>query len=276
VRSESWPAPAKLNLFLHIVGRRADGYHELQTLFQFLDHGDTLRFTVRSDGQIRRPARIEGIPESDDLTVRAAQALKAQTRCPLACDIHIEKRIPLGGGLGGASSDAATTLVALNRLWQLGLTDDALAGIGVTLGADVPVFVRGVAAWAEGIGEKLMPVAPPEPWYLVVTPPCAVNTRAMYNAPELPRSTPRVAWGDFLAGRTGNDFERVVRQRHAPVAAALDWASRFGRARLSGSGASVFVDFADPDAAGRARAALPAGWSAFVAKGLNRSPLLTA
>ena len=269
----AWPAPAKLNLFLHITGRRPDGYHELQTVFQFLDFGDRLSFEVLRDGAVRRANAVAGIGADDDLVVRAARLLQQRSGCSLGCSIRIDKHIPVGGGLGGGSSDAATTLVALNRLWQLDLSDEELAQLGLRLGADVPVFVRGFAAWAEGIGEKLSPVLPPEDWYLVVTPGCAVDTRAMYGAPDLPRATARVNWDDFAAGRTHNDFEPVVRKRYPPVAAALDWAGRHGRARLSGSGASVFVDFPGRDAAERARLDLPPSWRAFVARGLNHSPL---
>ena len=272
----SWPAPAKLNLFLHVTGRRADGYHLLQTVFQFLDYGDALHFAPRRDGELRRLTPLAGVPEADDLCIRAARALKDLTGCTLGCDIRIDKRIPLGGGLGGGSSDAATTLVALNRLWQLGLDDDTLAGIGARLGADVPVFVRGVAAWGEGIGDELTPVLPPEPWYLVVTPPCAVDTRAMYADPMLSRSTPRTHWAEFLVGATRNDFEPVARRRHPDVGQALDWAARYGRARLSGSGASVFVAFDQREAAEQVRTQVPTAWRAFVAKGLNRSPLRVA
>jgi 4-diphosphocytidyl-2-C-methyl-D-erythritol kinase len=269
----SWPAPAKLNLFLHVTGRRADGYHELQTVFQFLDYGDELHFAPRRDGLLQRVTQVPGVSEGEDLCLRAARALKALTGCPLGCDIRVDKRIPLGGGLGGGSSDAATTLVALNRLWDLRLSDDQLAEVGVGLGADVPVFVRGAAAWAEGIGEQLTPVLPPEDWYLVVTPPCAVDTREMYADPNLSRATPRVQWADFTAGKVRNDFEPVARRRHPEVARALEWAARHGRARLSGSGASVFVAFAAQDAAERIRAQVPAGWRSFVARGLNQSPL---
>ncbi|HUR42454.1 MAG TPA: 4-(cytidine 5'-diphospho)-2-C-methyl-D-erythritol kinase [Verrucomicrobiae bacterium] len=272
--NRTWPAPAKLNLFLHITGRRADGFHELQTVFQFLDFGDELRIEVASDGAVRRSADVVGVAETADLTLRAARALRGRTGCTLGCTITLDKRIPLGGGLGGGSSDAATVLVALNQLWRLHLPPDELASIGVTLGADVPVFVRGRAAWAEGIGEKLTPVEPPQQHYLVITPDCAVDTRAMYAAPDLPRATPRVSWDDFTTGRTRNDFEAPVRARHPAVAAALDWAGSYGRARLSGSGASVFVDFADDASAREAHATLPRGWRGFVARGLNRSPLL--
>ncbi|MGH8442565.1 MAG: 4-(cytidine 5'-diphospho)-2-C-methyl-D-erythritol kinase [Nevskiaceae bacterium] len=274
-RGPAWPAPAKLNLFLHVTGRRPDGFHELQTVFQFLDYGDELRFTPRRDGELHRLGKVEGVPAGTDLCLRAARALQQRTGCTQGCDIRIDKRIPLGGGLGGGSSDAATTLVALNRLWDLRLDEPALAGIGVGLGADVPVFIRGTAAWAEGIGEHLTPVSPPEAWYLVVTPPCTVDTREMYNDPYLSRATPRVHWADFMVGRTHNDFEAVARRRHPEVGQALDWAARYGRARLSGSGASVFVAFDTPDAAERIRTQVPAGWRSFVARGINQSPLKT-
>lgn len=269
----SWPAPAKLNLFLHVTGRRADGYHELQTVFQFLDYGDELHFAPRRDGLLQHATRVPGVAEVDDLCLKAARALKERTGCTLGCDIRVDKRIPLGGGLGGGSSDAATTLVALNRLWDLKLSEDQLAELGVGLGADVPVFVRGAAAWAEGIGDQLTPALPQEDWYLVVTPPCAVDTREMYADPYLSRATPRAHWADFMVGKTRNDFEPVARRRHPEVARTLDWAARYGRARLSGSGASVFVAFGARDAAERIRTQVPAGWRSFVARGLNQSPL---
>lgn len=272
----SWPAPAKLNLFLHVLGRRPDGYHNLQTVFQFLDHGDELFFEIRTDGQVRRSVALEGVAEADDLSVRAAQALKAKTGCALGCDIRVEKRIPLGGGLGGGSSDAATTLVALNYLWKLNLGDDELAGIGLTLGADVPVFVRGFAAWAEGVGEKLTPVTPPEPWYLVLTPPCAVSTREIFQAPELPRSAKPITPADFAAGRARNDCLETVRARYPLVGEALDWLSGFGAARLSGTGASVFAAFSQKNEALKIQALAPAAWRSFVARGHHRSPLRTA
>lgn len=269
----AWPAPAKLNLFLHVTGRRADGYHTLQTVFQFLEYGDQLRFAVRDDGALRRANAVPGVPADQDLCLRAAHALRQHAGCHRGCDIHVDKRIPLGGGLGGGSSDAATTLVALDRLWELDLGEDTLAGIGLSLGADVPVFVRGVAAWAEGIGEALTPVLPPECWYLVVTPPCAVDTRAMYQDPDLPRATPRTHWAQFATGATRNDFEPVVRRRYPEVGHVLDWAARYGRARLSGSGASVFLSFGQREAAEQVRTQVPTAWRSFVARGLNRSPL---
>lgn len=274
--TSSWPAPAKLNLFLHITGRRPDGYHELQTVFQFLDFCDSLTFDVLKDGAIRRLNDVPGVAAGDDLALRAARALQQHAGCKLGCAIRIAKQIPLGGGLGGGSSNAATSLVALNRLWQLDLPEQTLAAIGLTLGADVPVFVRGFAAWAEGIGEVLTQVAPPEPWYLVVTPDCAVDTRQMYAAADLPRATPRITWDDFAAGRAHNDFRTPVCRRYPQVASALAWAAQFGRARLSGSGASVFVACASQAQAERARAAVPPAWRGFAARGLNRSPLHAA
>ena len=272
----AWPAPAKLNLFLHVTGRRDDGYHELQTVFQFLDFGDTLHFAPRPDGELHRVTNVEGVHAGQDLCLRAARALKERTGCTLGCDIRVDKRIPLGGGLGGGSSDAATTLVALNRLWNLRLDDDTLVELGGSLGADVPVFVRGNAAWAEGIGDELTPVSPPEPWYLVVTPNVAVDTREMYADPYLSRATPRVHWAEFMIGNTRNDFEPVARRRYPQVAEALDWMARYGRARLSGSGASVFVDFDSQAAAEHIHTQVPSGWRSVVARGLNRSPLRVA
>ncbi|TXH06141.1 MAG: 4-(cytidine 5'-diphospho)-2-C-methyl-D-erythritol kinase [Nevskiaceae bacterium] len=268
-----WPAPAKLNLFLHVTGRRADGYHTLQTVFQFLDHGDSLFFTPRGDGVIRRSDGPQDIPEAQDLVVRAAQALKAASGCNLGADIAVTKRIPIGGGLGGGSSDAATTLVALNRLWNLGFPLDELAGIGLRLGADVPVFVRGLAAWAEGVGEHLRPLALPEPWYLVLTPPVQVNTADIFNAPELPRATAPITPEDFLAGAGGNDCEAVTCARHPQVREALAWLRRHGPARMSGTGASVFLPLASRAEARALQAQVPASWHSFVAAGLNRSPL---
>ncbi len=275
---QSWPAPAKINLFLHITGRRADGYHLLQTVFQFLDYGDSLAFTVRQDGRVRRVGEIAGVAAEDDLTVRAARRLQVVTGTPLGVDINIEKRLPMGGGLGGGSSDAATTLVALNHLWQLGLSVDELATIGLQLGADVPVFVRGRAAWAEGVGEELTPLELPEPWFLLLIPPCHVSTADIFAAPELTRNVQRSKIPAFLSGPGSeqwvNVFEPVVRQRYPEVDKALKWLANFAPARMSGSGASVFAAF-DSEALAQqvlAQAAL-SGWRGFVARGLNHSPL---
>lgn len=269
----AWPAPAKLNLFLHITGRRRDGYHALQTVFQLLDHGDSLFFDVRADGAIRRPDGPRGVDESSDLTVRAAHALREASGCRLGVDIRIDKRIPMGAGLGGGSSDAATTLVALNRLWDTGLDVEALAGIGLGLGADVPVFVRGHSAWAEGVGDVLSPITLPQPWFLVVTPAVHVDTGSVFRAAGLPRDTPKIDRERFLTGPTRNDCEDLVRALHPPVGEVLDRLRRHGDARMSGTGSSVFCAFDTQAAALRARAEL-ADQPAFVARGLNQSPLL--
>jgi 4-diphosphocytidyl-2-C-methyl-D-erythritol kinase len=271
-----WPAPAKLNLFLHVTGRRADGYHLLQTLFQFLDYGDDLSFNVREDGRIQRVAGPADVAAGDDLVVRAAAALRLRTGTQLGADIHLHKRIPLGAGLGGGSSDAATTLVALNALWRTGLTTAQLSDIGLALGADVPVFVHGHAAWAEGVGEQLQAVAPPEPWYLVAAPPVMVSTRDIFSAPALQRSCAPVTLDDFRAGRCGNVCEPVTFERHPEVREVHESLSRFGTARMSGTGASCFVAFASRDEARLAQEQLPATWTHFVARALNQSPLTTA
>jgi 4-diphosphocytidyl-2-C-methyl-D-erythritol kinase len=269
-----WPAPAKLNLFLHVTGRRADGYHNLQTLFQFLDYGDDLYLTPRGDGVIQRLEGPAEIPADTDLVVRAAQALAAASGVNLGADIRVHKRIPIGGGLGGGSSDAATTLFALNRLWNLGFPTDELARIGLTLGADVPVFVRGLASWAEGVGERLTPVTVPELWYLVLTPPVIVSTAEIFDAPELQRDCPAVGLKDFLDGRCGNVCEPVTRARYPLVGEALDWLSQHGRARMTGTGASVFASFDERAEASAILRQAPPDWQGFVARGLNRSPLL--
>lgn len=270
----SWPAPAKLNLFLHITDRRADGFHLLQTVFQFLDYADDLYFTVRTDGAVRRLSELPGVAAEADLVVRAARLLQAETGCRLGADIRVEKRLPMGGGLGGGSSDAATTLVALNVLWQLRLPVERLAGLGLALGADVPVFVRGQAAWAEGVGERLEPVDLPEPWYLVLVPPVNVSTAAVFGAPELTRDCPPITIRDFLAGIGSNVCEPVVRARFPAVAEALDWLGHFAPARMTGTGCCVFAAFAAESEARQVAAQLPAGWHGFVAQGRNRSPLL--
>lgn len=273
MRSTDWPAPAKLNRFLHIVGRRADGYHLLQTVFQFLDRADTLDFELRADGRIVRTADLPGVPAGADLVVRAAQALQTASGTRLGATIGLDKRLPMGGGLGGGSSDAATVLVALNHLWGCGLDVDALAALGLALGADVPVFVRGHAAWAEGIGERLTPVEPDEPWFLVLVPPVHVATAAIFKAPELTRDSPLITMRAFLAGAGGNDCEAVVYHRHPEVAAAAQWLAQYTDARLTGTGACVFGAFADAALARSALAQRPAGLDGFVARGLNRSPL---
>lgn len=272
--SAPWPAPAKLNLTLRVLGRREDGYHRLQTLFQFIDYCDWLSFTPRTDGQIRLLTEIPGVSEASDLSVRAARRLQAATGCKSGVDIGIDKRLPLGGGLGGGSSDAATTLVALNRIWDTGLSEDDLAVLGLALGADVPVFVRGRAAWGEGVGELLTPVEVPEPWYLVMAPDCAVATAAVFADPELTRNSPSIKIADFLAGEDRNDCQDVVRLRYPAVSDALDWLGGFSRGRLTGTGACVFAVFGCADDAHAVLNRAPAGLRGFVAKGINRSPLL--
>ena len=269
-----WPAPAKLNLFLHIVGRRADGYHLLQTAFQLLDWGDEVRLRLRDDGAIRRIDPLPGVSEEADLGLRAALALRNATNGRLGVDIAIDKRLPIGGGLGGGSSDAATVLVALNALWRTRLDTDALAAIALTLGADVPLFVRGKSAWGEGIGEVLTPMDLPERWYVVVDPGVAVPTRELFQVPELTRNSPRLTIPLFVSGAvTGNAFEPVARARFARVAAALDWLGEHGEARLSGSGGSVFATVASRDAGAALVERCPVGMRAWVVRGVAESPL---
>ncbi|MGN6518819.1 MAG: 4-(cytidine 5'-diphospho)-2-C-methyl-D-erythritol kinase [Dokdonella sp.] len=270
-----WPAPAKLNLFLHIVGRRADGYHLLQTVFHLLDRGDTVRLRLRGDGAIRRIDPLPGVGAEQDLAIRAARALQASSGTTLGADIAIDKRIPMGGGLGGGSSDAASTLVGLDALWGCGLGENRLAQIGLGLGADVPVFVRGRSAWAEGVGERLTPVDLPPNWYVVVDPGVMVPTAALFQAPELTRDAAHLTIPLFLSGATTvNVFEPVVRERHAAVAAALDWLARHGAARLSGSGGCVFVAVASREAAQAVVRECPPGMRAWLAQGVAESPLL--
>jgi 4-diphosphocytidyl-2-C-methyl-D-erythritol kinase len=268
-----WPAPAKLNLFLHIVGRRADGYHLLQTAFHLLDWGDEVRLRRRDDGAIHRIDALPGVPDEADLGVRAALALRKATGCRLGADIAIDKRVPIGGGLGGGSSDAATTLVALNAIWATGLDEDSLADIATGLGADAPVFVRGKSAWAEGVGERLTPLALPDRWYVVVDPGVPVPTRELFQVPELTRNSPALTIPLFVSGAiTGNAFEPVVRERFPEVAAAFDWLGRYGEARLSGSGGCLFVPVASREAGAAVLADSP-GFRAWVVRGVAESPL---
>ncbi|MFO1422480.1 MAG: 4-(cytidine 5'-diphospho)-2-C-methyl-D-erythritol kinase [Candidatus Competibacteraceae bacterium] len=269
----AWPAPAKLNLMLRIVGRRPDGYHLLQTVFQFLDHGDWLWFTPRADGVIVRDGDISGVPMDADLTVRAARLLQEAAGVRQGATIRVAKRLPMGGGLGGGSSNAATTLVALNHLWRTGLTLAELAELGLILGADVPVFVHGRAAWAEGVGERLTPVDLAEPWFVVLVPARHVPTGVVFADPDLTRNSPPITIADFLAGVGGNDCEAVVYRRYPEVTTAARWLAQFGQARLTGTGACVFAAFPDATGAGRVLTRLPTGWAGFVARGRNRSSL---
>ena len=274
----SWPAPAKLNLFLHIVGRRPDGYHELQTCFQFVDLCDDIHIGVRSDGAIRRLRGAAGVSSEEDLCVRAARALQAASGCALGATIDEVKRIPMGAGLGGGSSDAATCLVALNRLWGLNLPTARLAELGLKLGADVPVFVHGRAAWAEGVGERLTPLfppqAPPEVNYLILKPKVFVSTAEVFQDPELTRNSAPITINGFLASGGRNDCLDVVRRRYPEVARALDWLSLFGHARLTGTGACVFLALASMDRYAEIVRELPPAFDAFLVRGLNDSPLL--
>ncbi len=272
----AWPAPAKLNLFLHVVGRREDGYHQLQTVFQFTDFCDRLYFVPRGDTGIQRFDGPAGIPAEQDLSIRAARLIQRASGCQLGADIRIDKRIPLGAGLGGGSSNAATTLVALNRLWNLGFTIDELATLGLSLGADVPVFVRGQAAWAEGVGERLTPVNLPEPWFVIVIPPVQVSTAEIFSAPALQRDCTPITLADFLAGQGSNVCEPVTTARHPDVGAALAALRQHGAARMSGTGASSFLSCAAREDAERIAAQLPANWTKVVARGLNNSPLREA
>ncbi|WP_407922803.1 4-(cytidine 5'-diphospho)-2-C-methyl-D-erythritol kinase [Acidihalobacter aeolianus] len=270
----AWPAPAKLNLFLHIVGRRDDGYHLLQTVFQFLDYGDRLWFESAPAGMVAREGGPAGVAELDDLSVRAARTLLQVTGLREGVRLCLDKRLPAGGGLGGGSSDAATVLLVLNRLWRAGLSQDDLAELGLMLGADVPVFVRGTAAWAEGVGERLEPLPDlPEPWYAVVKPPVSIATADLFADPKLTRDCPPITIRDFLLGQAGNVFEPVVRARYPEVAQALERLSAHAPARLTGTGACAFAAFADADSARGALRDLPEGWHGFAARGCNLSPV---
>ncbi len=266
----SLPAPAKLNLFLHITGRRADGYHLLQTVFQFLEEADTLHFTRREDGEVRLSPELPGVPAEQNLIVRAARALQAHTGCDLGADILLEKRLPMGGGIGGGSSDAATTLLGLNQLWGLELPLAELARLGLALGADVPVFVQGRAAWAEGVGEELQPLSLPEPYYLVLTPQDHINTAKVFQHTELTRNSSPITVAAFLAGGARNDCESVVRKLSPAVDAALNWLGSHGPARLTGTGACVFLPCTTRAQADSLLAASPI--PGFVSQGCNLSP----
>ncbi len=274
----AWPAPAKLNLFLHITGRRDDGYHELQTVFRILDWGDTVHLRPRDDGRIvRHGDDLAAVPEAADLSLRAAKLLQSEFNVAQGADIRVEKRTPAGGGFGGGSSDAATVLRALDAVWGLDAGVDALAALGARLGADVPVFVRGENAWAEGVGERLVPLALPLAWYLLVDPGVHVPTAALFQAPELTRDAAPATISDFASGAPlGNVFEPVLRCLEPAVEAAFQRLSRVGRPRLTGTGSGCFVEFATRDAAGAALAGLPPGLRAWVAAGAARSPLLDA
>jgi len=277
-----WPAPAKLNLFIQIIGQREDGYHNLQSVFQFLDVADRLRFMLRDDGKIIRKTDNEGVKANDDLVVKAAKALQLACGSKKGVDIYLQKILPMGGGVGGGSSDAATTLLVLNHLWDTGLKDTELAEIGLGLGADVPIFLYGHAAFAEGVGEQLVAVEPEESWYLVVQPEIQVSTSEIFNNSQLTRDCSAIRISDLQIGteneaqkfdELGNVFEPVVVQKYPEIAEVIQFLRQFGPARLTGTGACVFAAFESKETAQACLAKLPDHWSAFVAKGLNQSPL---
>jgi 4-diphosphocytidyl-2-C-methyl-D-erythritol kinase len=269
----SWPAPAKLNLFLHVTARRADGYHELQTLFQLIDLCDTITITVTDDGRIERPLGPANLAPEDDLTVRAARVLKQASGTGLGATLGVHKRIPQGGGLGGGSSDAATALLALNELWDCRLPIEELSRLGVFLGADVPVFVEGSSAWAEGLGERLSPVSVPTRWYVVIYPGVGVSTREVFQSAELTRDSPLITIRAFFESGGRNDCESVVRARSSEVAEALDWLARLRPAQLTGTGSCVFAACARAADAQAIAAQVPERWTSFVARGLDISPV---
>lgn len=272
--SHAYPAPAKLNLFLHVVGRRADGYHLLQSVFRLIDRADTVHIELRDDGRVVREGDLPGVAEDDDLTVRAARLLQAYAAEGAGVSIRLEKILPLGGGLGGGSSDAATVLLALNRLWQINLPREILQKLALQLGADVPVFVFGQTAFAEGVGEILYPLGVPPAWYVVLMPPVQVPTAAIFAVPELTRNTPSLTIAPFSAGMGHrNDLQPVVVRRYPEVARHLEWLAQFGEARMTGSGACVFASFETSDAAWNVLRQLPEAMQGFVAQGLDRHPL---
>jgi 4-diphosphocytidyl-2-C-methyl-D-erythritol kinase len=269
-----WPAPAKLNLFLHVVGRRADGYHLLQTVFQFISLTDSLRFEPRSDGRIVLATPTPGVPDDQNLVVRAAESLKVGAGgMAQGATIHLEKHIPMGGGLGGGSSDAATTLLALNHLWGCGLTRPELQALGLKLGADVPIFIHGQTAFAEGIGERFTAVTAPAAWYLLTMPDVAVPTLEIFRSPALSRDTPAIRPADWQPEFGHNDLEPVARALYPEVARHVDYLRRYGDARMTGSGACCFVAFSNEDAAQDALLSLPGNMKGRVVRGLASHPL---
>ena len=272
--SHAYPAPAKLNLFLHVVGRRDDGYHLLQSVFRLIDRADTVHLELSDDGQVVRVGDLPGVAEDDDLTVRAARLLQAHAPEGAGVRIRLEKVLPMGGGLGGGSSDAATVLLALNRLWRVNLPRQKLQQLALQLGADVPVFIYGQTAFAEGVGEVLSPVSVPPAWYVVLMPPVQVPTAAIFAAPELTRNTSAIKMARFSAGMGRNDLQPVVASRYPEVARSLEWLAQFGAARMTGSGACVFAAFETEEAAWDVLRQLPETMQGFVAQGLDRHPLI--
>lgn len=268
-----WPAPAKLNLMLRVIGQRADGYHDLQTVFQFLETCDTLRFHLTADGRIRSTTNLPGVDETQNLAILAAKLLQQASGCSKGVTIEIRKTLPMGGGLGGGSSNAATALLVLNRLWNTGLSLSDLAQLGLQLGADVPVFVHGRAAWAEGVGEQLQFFQPPEPWYLVIRPDCHVSTAKIFCDSRLTRNAEPITIRDFLAGQNANSCQPLVANSYPEVRRALQWLNEHSEGRLTGTGSCVFGEFGSRQQAEQALRKLPDELQGFVSRGLNRSPL---
>jgi 4-diphosphocytidyl-2-C-methyl-D-erythritol kinase len=268
-----WPSPAKLNLFLHITGRREDGYHNLQTVFQFLKFGDELEFTHSDDSQIHLDCDGLNIDVQDNLILRAAQLIKQTNDIKEGVRIKLRKVIPIGGGLGGGSSNAATTLVALNHIWRTGYTLQQLAEMGLALGADVPVFVMGRSAWAEGVGEKLTPIDLPSVWFLIIHPGCHVDTRKVFSSSDLTRNTSPITISEFLHGMRHNDCEPVVFREYPQVAEACKWLGQWTSARMTGTGACIFGQFSSEDEAIKVLSKVPEKWNGFVSQGVNKSPM---
>lgn len=268
-----WPSPAKLNLFLYITGQRPNGYHDLQTLFQFVDYGDSLSFTVRDDSAIVLTMPTDGVADDENLVIRAARLLQSHAGVSLGAEISLQKRIPMGGGLGGGSSNAATVLIALNTLWNCGYSDTELAQLGIRLGADVPVFVTGHAAFAEGVGEILHPVEPPEKWFLIAHPGVSIPTPVIFGDPELTRNTPKRTVNVLLNTPYANDCEPIARKRFYEVEQLLSWLLEYAPSRLTGTGACVFAEFDTESAARHVLDKAPSWMRGFVAKGVNISPL---
>lgn len=274
VNKDWWPSPAKLNLFLHILGRYDNGYHKLQSLFQMLDYGDKLAFDINHTGTIAMSTPLKGVKDEDNLIIRAAKLLAAKTKTKLGAHISLEKCLPMGGGIGGGSSNAATTLVALNALWGTRLSVHQLADIGLQLGADVPIFVRGETAFAEGVGEQITPAPQPEQWFLVANPNVHISTGEIFTEQELTRNTPSIDWADYKFEETRNDCQQLVVNRYPEVAKLLQWLVHYAPSRMTGTGACVFAPFSDESLANDVQGKLPSSWQSFVAKGVNRSPLL--
>jgi 4-diphosphocytidyl-2-C-methyl-D-erythritol kinase len=272
-KSGGWRAPGKLNLFLHIVGQRADGYHLLQSIFQLIDYHDVLYLNVRADGKIHHHNPLPGVPAEQDLTVRAAKALQKISLTPLGVDIQIEKRLPMGGGFGGGSSNAATMLLALNQLWQLDYSRETLQKIGLTLGADVPFFIFGQNAWVEGIGEVLQPISLPEQYFVILKPPVSVSTADIYRAPDLTRNTKSIRMRDFEMAQTKNDFEPIVSKQYPEIAAAIQWLNQFSPARMTGSGSGIFACFATQNEANAVISQAPECMTGFVTRSIKQHPL---